>query len=61
MAYHIKLRKVGGKSWRFLSSNGRINGLRVHAVIFSDEAKAQAVIDENAADNPEWEWCIRKA
>jgi hypothetical protein len=61
MAFHIKLRKVGGKSWKFLTSNGGLNSLRVHAAIFSDEARAQQVVAEISADNPEWECCVRKA
>ncbi len=56
-AVHIKCREIGRKQWSFLSRGGT-NRLRIHAVIFATRDKAQALIDENAADNPEWEWMI---
>lgn len=53
--FGIKVRKRGTKAWWFLSSNGGMNRLRIHAVRFSDQLKAgvnQAVIE---AGNPEYE------
>lgn len=56
-AAFIKCREIGRKQWAFLTANG-CNRLRIHAVRFDTVEKAQALIDENAADNPEWEWLI---
>ena len=58
--FHIKIREKGKKAWYFLTSRGGMNRLRVHAATFKDEAAAQAVIDENKADNPEFEWKVSK-
>ncbi len=52
----VKCREVGRKSWAFLTSNGELNRLRIRAARFSSLEKAQALIDENSADNPEWEF-----
>jgi hypothetical protein len=57
MSVMIKVREKGRKSWSFLSRGGT-NRLRIHAVRFETREKAQALIDENAPDNPEWEWKI---
>lgn len=54
---YIKCREIGDKTWVFLSRGGT-NHLRVHALRFATAERAQAVIDENAADNPEWEWKV---
>lgn len=51
----IKVREAGRKQWAFLARNGT-NRLRIHALRFDSRAKAQALIDENAPDNPGWEW-----
>lgn len=52
----IKVREVGKTRWAFLGSGGRTTSLRIHAVRFASKDRAQAIIDENAPDNPEWEW-----
>jgi hypothetical protein len=52
-AAFIKCREIGRKQW----ASG-VNRLRIHAIRFATVEKAQALIDENAADNPEWEWLI---
>lgn len=57
MTFHINVREIGKKQWRFLSGNGT-NRLRIHALNFETRDKAQALIDDNAADNPEWEWKV---
>lgn len=57
MSFAIKLRLKGKKRWAFLSSRGT-NLLRIHAVQFATADKAQALIDENRDDNPEWEWRV---
>lgn len=54
--YAIKIRRVGAKSWWFLSGTG-INRLRIHASRFSDEAKAQSMLDANAP-NSDYEWKV---
>jgi len=51
----IKVRELGAKRWAFLARNGTTR-LRVHALRFESYDKAQRLINENAADNPEWEW-----
>jgi hypothetical protein len=51
----IKVREVGATRWQFLSRDGTTK-LRVHALRFPSYDKAQALIEENVADNPEWEW-----
>lgn len=53
----IKVREVGKKTWAFLARGGT-SRLRVHALRFATAEKAQALIDDNAADNPEWEWRV---
>jgi hypothetical protein len=55
--HYVKCREVGRKAWAFLAPDG-VSRLRVHAARFSDAAKAQALIDANAADNPEWEFKV---
>lgn len=55
MSFAIKLRLKGKKRWAFLSSRGT-NLLRIHAVRFATADKAQALIDENSDDNPEWDF-----
>lgn len=57
MAVLIKVRKRGGKAWAFLSRHGT-NRLRIHAVTFETREKAQALIDANAPNNPDWDWRI---
>lgn len=56
---YIKIREVGKKTWKFLARDGSTR-LRIHAASFADETAAQRLIDENKADNPEWEWKIVK-
>jgi predicted short-subunit dehydrogenase-like oxidoreductase (DUF2520 family) len=54
---YIKVRENGRKAWAFLSRGGT-SRLRIHAIRFSSRDRAQSLIDENAPDNPEWEWKI---
>jgi hypothetical protein len=56
-ACFIKVREKGRKAWAFLARGGT-SRLRVHASRFETPEKAQALIDANAADNPEWEWKV---
>ena len=58
MVFHVKCREVGKKKFLFLTSNGGLNNLRIHAATFASREKAQALVDENAADNPEWEFRV---
>ena len=55
--HFVKCRELGKKSWVFLSSKGT-SRLRVHAIRFASAERAQALIGDNAADNPEWEFKI---
>lgn len=55
---YIKCRKIGSKRFAFLTPRGGLNHLRIHASQFESQDKAQSLIDENKADNPEWEWLI---
>jgi hypothetical protein len=61
MAYNIKCKLKTEKRYAFLTSSGGCNHLRVHAARFETKEKAQAVIDENAADNPEWDFKVQEA
>jgi hypothetical protein len=58
MIFYVKCREVGKKQFLFLTSRGGLNRLRIHAARFETKDKAQALIDENAADNPEWEFKV---
>lgn len=53
--YAIKVRKRGTKAWWFLSGNGGMNRLRIHAVRFSDQLKAGVNLALIEAGNPEYE------
>ena len=57
MVAYVKCRKKGRKTWLFLTANG-VNRLRIHAGRFETVEKAQAQIDANTADNPEWEFKV---
>lgn len=52
--HHVKAREKGKKRWTFLA-NGGTNNLRVHAIQFT-ETGANALIRDNAASNPDWEF-----
>lgn len=54
---YIKVREKGRRQWVFLSRGGT-NRLRIHAIRFASQERAQALINQNAPDNPEWEWMI---
>jgi len=49
--YAVKVKRLGAKRWDFLSSGGRTNGLRVHAVQFPTAEAAQAFVDTNSGAN----------
>lgn len=55
MEYMIKVRKRGTKAYWFLSSNGGMNRLRIHAVRYSDKARADTELALLEAGNPEYE------
>lgn len=57
MAAYIKVRERGRNTWVFLARGGT-SRLRVHALQFATPERAQALIDDNAPDNPEWEWKV---
>jgi hypothetical protein len=54
VTHHVKVREVGKVAWKFLSPKGTTR-LRIHALQFTADG-AQKLIDENADDNPEWEF-----
>lgn len=58
MTYAIKCRMAGEKTFGFLTPKGGVNKLKIHAGQFPTKERAQAVIDENAGDNPEWEFKV---
>lgn len=58
--HYVKVREAGARRWAFLSAKGTTS-LRVRAVRFGTKERAQALIDENASDNPEWEWKVVEA
>jgi hypothetical protein len=58
MDYAIKCRLKGERKFGFLTSSGKVNNLRIHAGRFATAERAQALIDENAEDNPEWEFKV---
>jgi hypothetical protein len=54
--YCVKVRKVGKKSWAFLTSGGGTNRLRIHATEIKERAKADALAADVNESNPgEWE------
>lgn len=55
--FFIKVRKIGKRNFSFLSRGG-VSRLRVHALRFETQDKAQALVDDNAADNPKWEFKV---
>ena len=55
--FAIKVRKVGSKSWAFLSRNGT-NRLRIHACRFQTAEDANSLIEANRPDNSGWEWKV---
>lgn len=57
MVFYIKVREIGSKPWSFLGRTGTYR-LKMHASRFESRERTQSVIDENAADNPEWEWKV---
>ena len=58
--HYIKVREIGSPTWSFLGRMGTYR-LKMHASRFDTIEKAQAVIDENTADNPGWEWKVTSA
>lgn len=53
--FMIKVRKKGGKAWFFLSSNGGMNRLLIHAIRYREWEAAQRQLAELERDNPEYE------
>ena len=59
-SFFVKVRKAGARRWSFFTGQG-LNHLRIHAVEFSDRARAQATVDNNAPLNPGFEWKVVEA
>lgn len=55
---YIKLKLRTDKRYGFLTPSGGVNHLKVHAARFDSVEKAQAIINENVTDNPEWDWRV---
>lgn len=55
---YVKVRKMGAKSWSFLTPRGGTNRLRVHATIFNTLDQAERFIADHCDDNPEWEFRV---
>ncbi|WP_312619125.1 hypothetical protein [Agrobacterium pusense] len=58
MSYAVKVRKKGSKAFKFISSGGSMNSLRIHAVQFPTEEKASAFVSANSTSNPEYEFKV---
>jgi hypothetical protein len=59
--FYIRCRKKGRKRWGFLTSTGGCNRLKIYAARFETAEKAHALIYDNAAISPEWEWQVMAA
>lgn len=55
--HHVKVRLRGEVGWKFLTPKGGTNRLRVHAAEMT-KAGAEALVLENTAGNPEWEFKV---
>jgi hypothetical protein len=56
MTYCVKTRETGKKHWKFVTSKGGVNRLRIHAAQFNDKSKADALaVDINDNNRGEWE------
>lgn len=58
MRYAIKVREIGKKKWRFLTTGGGITQLRIHAARWATREPCERLIAGNAPDNPDWEFKI---
>lgn len=58
MAIYVKVRERGTIQFNFIAPGGRTTRLKIHAARFESREKAQAFIDANAPDNPEFEWKV---
>ena len=53
--YAIKIREKGKRRWDFLTSDGRLTHLRLHAAMTDDSEKAQGYVQKITEDNPGFE------
>lgn len=53
--WYVKARKEGDKRYWFVGSEGKLNRLRVHAIMFTHE-RAQDRVAVLAMDNPGFEF-----
>lgn len=58
MTHYVQCREIGKKRWAFLSRDG-VTRLKIHALRFTED-QANKLIEENAPDNPEWEFQVIK-
>jgi hypothetical protein len=56
IVYCVKAKEVSKKRWKFVTSTGGVNNLRIHASQFSDKAKADGLAADINESNPgEWQ------
>jgi hypothetical protein len=59
--YAIKCRKKdggSGKNWKFVTGNGGVNSLRIHAAQLRSKEKAEKECDFMQQANDEWEFKV---
>lgn len=60
--FFVKARKTGTKKYKFLTSSGGLNPLRIHAAEFhfGDAATAETELVKMRQDNPGWEFVAKE-
>ena len=61
MAYNVKARAKGNKTFWFVTHSGGLNRLRIHAASFADKAAADAAVQALAEDNPDYDFKAQEA
>jgi hypothetical protein len=59
MAFAIKWKHKEDKKYVFMTSNGGGNSLKIHAARFETAEAAQKVINDNAADNTDFNFKVQ--
>ena len=60
MSYTIKVKAPEMKRWEFLTPQGELTNLRVHASQFPDQATAEKAASMLRAENPDIEFVVRE-
>lgn len=58
MKYGIKVREVGKKKWKFLTSGGGTTNLKIYAARWATKEPCENLIAANAGENPDWDFKI---